>query len=389
MPRLKHAPIALAILALSMVSTSNALGQSGKVELGDGQIDLINQGAEASNGQDYLKAVRILRAALTLGDNNITRLNLGRALQKAGVCDEALEMYERALRAPQVADVDTKGVEQRATEWAEETRTTCPGTLDLRCSPALAAVTIVDASGAHVAAFKCAARPPRLSPGSYTVTVTHKDTVQSSPIIIQAMVATPLQFDLEPRSAVAPNAAVGDTSEGSAPLPLSILVTWAPVVGWATGPLFSEDGSAPTDAILPNGHQDELDGVQISRVAHVLGLESTWGAAPWFVGGIAHLHLPLLAFDAGLQGGVSFADGPWEGRARLQTTWGEVLQPMSADDLNTFAARSGPVWVGAGGSVAWWLHPRFGASFGVDLLAGVPDLGIQLTANIGITTRPL
>lgn len=79
----------------------------------DDQVKLNQSAVEAILAEDYEKAAGLLEASLELGQLNVTWLNLGRAYQKLGRCDEARKAYLSVVTAPAVDEPP-----RRSRAWA-------------------------------------------------------------------------------------------------------------------------------------------------------------------------------------------------------------------------------------------------------------------------------
>jgi len=98
------------ILALACSLTfavPNARAQSGDaqptVEPSSAQLELNNRGVQAIVAKQYSTAVRLFRSSTDLGELNITYVNMGRAYQYMGECENAEAAYAKALNVPAVA----------------------------------------------------------------------------------------------------------------------------------------------------------------------------------------------------------------------------------------------------------------------------------------------
>lgn len=99
----------MSIVALFVFTCISSVGwaQSGDAEresaqISKRQVELNEEGVRAIISGDHQKAVAVLTESLAYGDANATYLNLGRAYQKLGNCDEAREALEKALTSPVV-----------------------------------------------------------------------------------------------------------------------------------------------------------------------------------------------------------------------------------------------------------------------------------------------
>jgi len=357
------------------------------VALTPGQLDLINEGARASNAGDYQAAISALRSALELGEVNVTLLNLGRALQKTERCREARAMYDRALAAPRVASPDPATIQATIDKFVAELRRDCTGDVDLVCPSQATSVTLMDPGGTAIGPLTCAQKLPPLKPGTYTLQAKLGDAHQSLQLEVVGAETVRVELSLK---ATAP-ALSTDKDSTLNPEPSSTYISvgarYLTQVGYASGPLYADDGDTPFDALPADGQQDELNGLQVSRFGHVLELDAGYGEGAWWAGAIGHLQLATLAVDAGVAGRwIPWRAGDWETDLRLQLTYGALEQVMS-DDEERFVARSGPVAVGIGGGVTWWMTPEWGVGIGVDGRAGLPELGMVTNWRGGVEWR--
>ncbi len=148
------------------------------------QLDLNARSVKAASEGDLDGAVTLLEASLKLGQLNITELNLGRTLQRAGRCAEADKAYQRALTAP-VAAIERPTpteIAELVQKWRAELRDTCPGTLRLTCPQADVRVSIDDGPSKA-----CTTDDITLPQGKHTLTFEawswrRQDTIQVLPM---------------------------------------------------------------------------------------------------------------------------------------------------------------------------------------------------------------
>jgi len=396
-PSPRSARVTAGVVVLCALSTSSlptpALAQDAAakppptVELTPRQLDLINEGARASNAGDYQAAISALRSALDLGEVNVTLLNLGRALQKSERCREARAMYDRALAAPRVKTPDPGTIQTAIDKFVAELRRDCTGDVELVCPSQATTVTLIDPGGTTIGPLTCAQKLPPLKPGTYTLQAKLGDAHQSSQL--EVVGAETLRVELSLKATAPALSTHKDSTLNPEPSStyISVGARYLTQVGYASGPLTTDDGTTPLDALPADGQQDELNGLQVSRFAHVLELDAGYGEGAWWAGAIGHLQLATLAVDGGVAGRwIPWRAGAWETDLRLQLTYGALEQVMS-DDEERFVARSGPVAVGIGGGVTWWMTPEWGFGIGVDGRAGLPDLGMVTNWRGGVEWR--
>lgn len=98
------------------------------VEPSEEQRELNDDAVRALTEGDYAKAITLLEEALYLGELNVTYLNLGRAYQLLGRCEQAREAFDKALEAPRAEQPPPGLVENKTREYMRE--------LDQGCKPA-------------------------------------------------------------------------------------------------------------------------------------------------------------------------------------------------------------------------------------------------------------
>ena len=113
-----------------------------KTRLTKTQNSLTAKAFEAYKAGDYDVAVTMFRSSLELGEANITHLHLGRALFRAGKCDEAVAAYDAVTKAPQVTMPRPADVLGKLAEYRTEVETGCPGTVTFDCTPTSMLVSV-------------------------------------------------------------------------------------------------------------------------------------------------------------------------------------------------------------------------------------------------------
>ena len=108
-----------------------ALAQSDDAErqpaqITERQVELNEEGVRAIIDGDHQKAIAVLSESLAYGEANATYLNLGRAYQKLGNCEEARDALNRALTAPVVDDPPPRVIDKKAKEYLGELDEDCP-----------------------------------------------------------------------------------------------------------------------------------------------------------------------------------------------------------------------------------------------------------------------
>ena len=94
-------------------------------ELTDEQITLNDAGVRSLIEKDYAGAVAMLTRSIKLGESNIAYLNLGRAYQKLGECNDARDALEKVRTAPVVENPPPDEVNARAEEFLAELEQEC------------------------------------------------------------------------------------------------------------------------------------------------------------------------------------------------------------------------------------------------------------------------
>ncbi len=160
-----------------------AQAQAQTVSPSENQTRLYLAGAAAYEAGQHETAIAHFRAALLLGELNVVRLGLGRAMFATGDCDGAKLQYDLALEGPAVSSPTTAQVRAKVDEYRADLRAGCAGTLEIACHPEQMDVS-VDGGEAQPCGRSWA-----LPPGSHTVrgsdgnasieTVVHVDGAQT------------------------------------------------------------------------------------------------------------------------------------------------------------------------------------------------------------------
>lgn len=90
------------------------------------QLSLNDDAVRAIIKQDYAGAVALLEEARSLGELNVTYLNLGRAYQKLGQCQKARQALDQALEAPPVRQPPPAFVKKKVAQFRTELDEECP-----------------------------------------------------------------------------------------------------------------------------------------------------------------------------------------------------------------------------------------------------------------------
>lgn len=122
--------LCLVLVVAGFMATTPAFAQDGDepretVEATDEQARLNDQAVRAIGKEDYVKAISLLEEALYLGKLNITYLNLGRAYQLAGRCEQARRALRNVPTAPAVEKPPAGFIEAKAEEYLNELEEDC------------------------------------------------------------------------------------------------------------------------------------------------------------------------------------------------------------------------------------------------------------------------
>lgn len=123
-------PLAALVLGLSMMTPSTAFAQDEEspgesVEPTERQVELNEQAVRLIASGDAVKALTLLQEANYIGELNVTYLNLGRAYQSIGRCDEARQALEKVPGAPTVESPPPGLVNSRAQSFLEQLDQEC------------------------------------------------------------------------------------------------------------------------------------------------------------------------------------------------------------------------------------------------------------------------
>lgn len=157
------------------------------------QYNLYTEGAEAFQSGEYEKAATLFKASLSLGELNITYLNLGRTYFRLGQCTEANASYAKALTAPQVAQPSPAQVLSKVEEYRMELASVCPPTILVRCSEKNAEV-FVNAMGP----LPCDGAPVKVLPGEHVVQVRSGERKTKKTVSIASMEQATVELVLPP-----------------------------------------------------------------------------------------------------------------------------------------------------------------------------------------------
>jgi|SRR5690554_100250 len=121
--------LTLALAFSATVAMPAAHAQSAEsqepIEPTSAQLELNNQGVQAIREKDFEKAVRLFRSSTDLGALNITYVNMGRAYQYMGDCENAEASYDKALKAQPVKAPSVAEIETAITRYRKELIASC------------------------------------------------------------------------------------------------------------------------------------------------------------------------------------------------------------------------------------------------------------------------
>ncbi len=130
----------------------------------DEQSKLLREGAMANKLGDHAKAAKALRAALDIGNLNVARLQLAKALLGQGQCDDASAELARAMTAPPVINPPVSQVLTDIAALRTDLAARCPAMVTVTCSTPQMEV-FVDGLGP----LPCDGQPIMLLPGDHTI----------------------------------------------------------------------------------------------------------------------------------------------------------------------------------------------------------------------------
>jgi hypothetical protein len=105
----------------------------GTVTPTDAQEDYNNQGVILIQDGKYKEAIASFRSSLSLGELNITYLNLGRAYFRLDRCLEAREAYDAVKTAPKVKAPTPDEIQTLLQKFEADYAETCTATLAISC----------------------------------------------------------------------------------------------------------------------------------------------------------------------------------------------------------------------------------------------------------------
>ena len=296
--------VAVATAMVAFAAPTLPLAKERFVKPTTAQQQLNDQAVEAALAGDIDKAVRLFRASLDLGELNVTHLNLGRSLFKAGRCKEAEEAYAATLTSPKVAAPSPADVAEIVERYRAELQETCPGSVEVAC----------DGGQNYTVGGKTApcGGTVSLPAGSYTVRAKFATGEAQQAVDITAMETVRISLEAPKRG---PDDPPDESSEGIS------LSTWGYIVG-GTGALLVLTGLI-IDAAVIGPDFDEFeeagssgDTARYNELRDSLDSNQTLNLVVFVVGGLAlATGGGLLLYDAGVFGGGESSSGasvtPW------------------------------------------------------------------------------
>ncbi len=182
----------LCLLPFSAWASDDPEMTSRQQELNDDAVDALDAG-------DYESAVGLLSASLQLGELNVTHANLGRAYQNMGYCGEADTHFKAALEAPAVERPTPEQVEAAIDSYRGELVQSCPGFLEVECSPEGIAL-FVDDEGPQ----ECDEDALELMAGVYTIRGEYDDRVTETTVAVEALETSRMRLGLSSAEVKAP-----------------------------------------------------------------------------------------------------------------------------------------------------------------------------------------
>lgn len=187
------------------------------IDVTPAQREINDRAFKATAEGNYDQAIDLLTTSNSIQELNITYLNLGRALTKAGRCDEAGEAYANVMTAPVVPDPSPDAVYGALTKYLEELGSVCPGKIHVNCDPPTMRVSVDDKPPTA-----CTIGPISLPGGEYTITGRSDVGEVSSTVRIAGM----QEIKLKLKTVKIEEEVVIEEDEG-----MGVLAT----AGWSTG----------------------------------------------------------------------------------------------------------------------------------------------------------
>lgn len=132
--------VAALLAGLLATSPFQLLAQAGDgstdeelVEPSETQQEYNDRGVILTQDRKYKEAIALFRSSLSLGELNITYLNLGRAYFRLDRCLDAREAYDAVVRAPKVKVPTPQEIGEILARFEEEYAERCSATVEMTC----------------------------------------------------------------------------------------------------------------------------------------------------------------------------------------------------------------------------------------------------------------
>jgi len=178
----------IAVVALSLLIALPATAQNAP---SDKQRQLNRDAYSAMNQGQTDVAVQLYEESLAIAPLNVTYLNLGRAHQKAGRCDEAWSAFDSVPTAPTVEKPAPDKIAAAHVKFTDELVGSCPTRVEVRCGNEGAEVSIAGDRRACPALFD-------LTPGTHEVRMTWSVVQLQKTVYLGPGRRVLVEFDREP-----------------------------------------------------------------------------------------------------------------------------------------------------------------------------------------------
>lgn len=132
--RFVAAILAGVIASTPLLATAQDVGpEAEKVEATEAQQSYNDRGVIMTQDGKYREAIAAFRSSLSLGELNVTYLNLGRAYFRLERCLEAREAYDAVKKAPKVEVPTPEEVEQILSRFEKDYSEKCSATVAITC----------------------------------------------------------------------------------------------------------------------------------------------------------------------------------------------------------------------------------------------------------------
>lgn len=167
------------------------------------EIEANEQALAAASAEDLDRAIEILEQLVQSNGANLYWLNLGRAYQRANMCDDAIRAYSKSLNAPAVAEPSRAEVRETATRYLNQLIQQCPGTVAVACDPPALTVTVRPQAGGEERPVMCG-DVVELVGGAWIFTGRLGDTTTTKDVHVRAAQATDVQLVVQPSAEISP-----------------------------------------------------------------------------------------------------------------------------------------------------------------------------------------